>query len=486
MIELPIIDFRQVRYIKTQLFILTHQKINLFTVSSNLFKFTIVLAVLCIFVVDLQAQRRMSYPELAARSRNPLLYLDQNVLPPTDGDSPRLVMGFRIAYEHLAFRKADDGTYFSDASIGIELFEGEPRRRGRQLSVEGLIPVKRSFWRKKAEASSYEETKKATNFLNGSLQMELEPGVYTYAVSIDIDGTRRNLGNTVRRLVVPDFKEPGKAQVYYLNTSGNDAWPAEVELISMGQSVNYATDFTALVQLPDGDAYSVIIDRMEIRSRDTTRVETVFRTEITEAMIADNMLVKASPDSGRLVFRLQPGEGRFRYAWVQIPNSQFPNANYRLRILKNDRDPAGERFFRNLWLDMPVSLLNLDTAIEMLRFIADRDQIREMRRGSDAEKEQKFRAFWDKRNPTPDTEYNELMAEYYRRIDYSFENFSTPNVPGYDSDQGKIYITHGEPVRIRRSFPVNEPAREVWEYPEQSFVFVARTGFGDFELVGRQ
>jgi GWxTD domain-containing protein len=471
------------------LYILIHSdipNINLFTVNANLFKLTLLLAVLCIFVVDIQAQRRMSYPELAARSRNPLLYFDQNVLPPADGDNPQLVIGFKIAYEHLAFRKADDGSYYSDASIGIEVFEGEPRRRGRELSVEGLIPASRSFWRQQARADSYEETKKATSFIDGSIQMELEPGIYTYAVSIDIDGTRRNLGNTIRRLVIPDFTGVYQAQVYYLDTVGNDAWPAEADLISMGQAVNYARDFTALVLLPDDGPYSVVVDRMEIRSRDTTRVESVFRTHITDQLTAVDMLVTASPDSARLAFRFHPDRGGYRYAWVQIPNSRFPNASYRIRVLNSDEETAGERYFRNLWLDMPASLLSLDTAIEMLRFIIDRDQIREMRRGSDTEKEQKFRTFWDKRNPTPDTEFNELMAEYYRRIDHAFENFSSPNMPGYDSDQGKVYITHGEPLRIRRSFPVNEPAREVWEYPDQSFVFVARTGFGDFELVGRQ
>ncbi|MFU8860200.1 MAG: GWxTD domain-containing protein [Cyclonatronaceae bacterium] len=453
---------------------------------TKLFKFSVLLALVCFFTADIQAQRRMSYPELAARNRNPILYFDQNVLPPATGDTPQFVIGFRIAHEHLAFRKADDGSYFSDVSIGVEVFEGEPARRGREMSVEGLVPVKRSYWRQQARVSSYEETGKASGFLDGSIMMELEPGVYTYAVRIDIDGTRRNPGNTVRRLVIPDFDESDKSRIYFLDTNTAQIWPSRVQLISMGQAVKYAEDFTALVLLPDQATYSIIIDRMETGSRDTTRVETVFRTDITDAMIADNMKVVASPDSGRLTFQILQDQGTNRYAWVNIPNSTFPNAGYRIRVLRNGNEPAGDKYFRNLWLDMPVSLLNLNTSIDMLRFIADRETIREMRRGSDAEKEAKFRAFWDKRNPTPETEFNELMAEYYRRIDYAFDNFSTPNVPGYESDQGKVYITHGEPQRIRRSFPVNEPAREVWEYPDQSFVFVARTGFGDFELVGRQ
>jgi GWxTD domain-containing protein len=441
-----------------------------------------------LFAADADAQRRMNYPELAARSRNPLLYLDQNILPPKADGPARLAMAFKIGYEHLAFRKADDQTYFSNAEISIEIFDGEPDRRGRELSVEGLEPVKREFWKHKAVAETYEQTRAAHRFLSGSIQFELEPGTYSYIVRMDVDGTRRNMGNTVRKLVIPDFSGSFNSQIYYLDEYYDDnSWPDKTaRLIGMGQTVNFGKDFSALVLLPDSGDYTLAVDRMEVRSRDTTRVNTLYETDITDSMIRENISVRIVADTTALSFIFNPGEVKYRYALIAIPNSTFPNSSYRIIIRDENGRSQGERFFRNLWLDMPVSLLNLDLAIDMLRFIIDRDQLREMRRGSANEKERKFREFWDKRNPTPENEYNELMAEYYRRIDYAYENFSSPNTPGYDSDQGKTYITQGEPVRIRRSFPVNEPAREIWEYPDQTFVFVARTGFGDYELVGRQ
>ena len=76
------------------------------------------------------------------------------------------------------------------------------------------------------------------------------------------------------------------------------------------------------------------------------------------------------------------------------------------------------------------------------------------------------------------------MSEYYRRIDYSFEHFSTASQPeGYDSDQGQIYIKIGPPSQVIRSFPTSGRVIEEWIYPNRSFVFTASSGFGDFTLV---
>ena len=132
---------------------------------------------------------------------------------------------------------------------------------------------------------------------------------------------------------------------------------------------------------------------------------------------------------------------------------------------------------------MPTSLYNIDVAVDMLRFILPENERRELASGSAADKERKFRQFWAERDPTPETEFNELMAEYYRRIDYAYKNFSSLQVPGYDTDQGQTYILYGPPLSVERRLPPNSPAREVWEYPGRTLIFEATTGFGDFKLI---
>lgn len=78
------------------------------------------------------------------------------------------------------------------------------------------------------------------------------------------------------------------------------------------------------------------------------------------------------------------------------------------------------------------------------------------------------------------------MAEYYRRIDHTYEKFSSINQPGFETDMGKIYIRRGPPDQIERRFPSGERAVEVWKYPNKTYVFRATSGFGDFKLISEQ
>ena len=51
----------------------------------------------------------------------------------------------------------------------------------------------------------------------------------------------------------------------------------------------------------------------------------------------------------------------------------------------------------------------------------------------------KFNEFWRILDPTKDTKFNEAMAEYYTRVDYSFFNFrSLDQNDGTFTDRGKI------------------------------------------------
>jgi len=51
------------------------------------------------------------------------------------------------------------------------------------------------------------------------------------------------------------------------------------------------------------------------------------------------------------------------------------------------------------------------------------------------EREQFIEAFWQRRNPDPDSAENTFKEEHYRRIAYANEHFSS-GIPGWKTDRG--------------------------------------------------
>ena len=63
---------------------------------------------------------------------------------------------------------------------------------------------------------------------------------------------------------------------------------------------------------------------------------------------------------------------------------------------------------------------------------------------TDLEREKFIEEFWRRRDPDPDTEENEFKEEYYERIAYANEHFSS-GIPGWKTDRGRIWIMYGKP-----------------------------------------
>jgi GWxTD domain-containing protein len=144
--------------------------------------------------------------------------------------------------------------------------------------------------------------------------------------------------------------------------------------------------------------------------------------------------------------------------------------------------------FENAWIDIPFALYDITLAIRLMEYILPAEALSEMQSGSAEEQRRKFLDYWKKRDPTPETEYNELMAEYFRRVDYAFFNFYTPREFGWRTDRGKTYILYGEPSSITREFPVNRPTQEIWTYNEikKRFIFADRTNTGNYERIAEE
>lgn len=89
---------------------------------------------------------------------------------------------------------------------------------------------------------------------------------------------------------------------------------------------------------------------------------------------------------------------------------------------------------------------------------------------TDDERQQFIEQFWLRRDPTPDTEENELKEEHYRRIAWANDRFAS-GIPGWKTDRGMVYIKFG-PADEREEHPTGGPGiRDIAEGGGQTTFF---------------
>lgn len=81
---------------------------------------------------------------------------------------------------------------------------------------------------------------------------------------------------------------------------------------------------------------------------------------------------------------------------------------------------------------------------------------------TDDEREQFIEQFWLRRDPDPDTDVNEYREEYYQRIAYANEHF-TSGIPGWKTDRGRIYVMFGKADQIESHPSGGSYDRPAWE-----------------------
>jgi GWxTD domain-containing protein len=123
--------------------------------------------------------------------------------------------------------------------------------------------------------------------------------------------------------------------------------------------------------------------------------------------------------------------------------------------------------------------------LDALRYIASDSEVDELRTAPPAERAARWTAFWKRHDPDPETAENEFKDEFFRRLRYVETEFRTDR-PGWRTDRGQVYIRYGEPDSIdSEPLPQYGFPSQVWRYDGLGlrFVFVDRTGFGDYRLI---
>lgn len=112
---------------------------------------------------------------------------------------------------------------------------------------------------------------------------------------------------------------------------------------------------------------------------------------------------------------------------LAIPSARAQDVQDKERKIKKEPHKAYKE-----WLEKDVAVI-----------ITDEERKAFKKLETDEEREQFIEAFWRRRDPDPDTDENEYKEEYYERIAYANEHF-TSGIPGWKSDRGRIYIMYGK------------------------------------------
>jgi GWxTD domain-containing protein len=121
---------------------------------------------------------------------------------------------------------------------------------------------------------------------------------------------------------------------------------------------------------------------------------------------------------------------------------------------------------------------------DVVWIITDEERAAFKQLSNDEERDNFIENFWQRRDPTPDTEENEYKEEHYQRIAYANEHFAA-GVPGWRTDRGRMYIVFGKPDEIDShpsggsyERPMEEGGGETSTYPFEDWRYRYIDGIG--------
>jgi GWxTD domain-containing protein len=374
---------------------------------------------------------------------------------------------YKISNSQLFFEKKDD-LFNAGFRVNIEIKDSA-----------GNI-VKRSFDDRKISVKNYEITNSPSSFLQGVISFSLPEGKYSLQTLISDQISKRE------RRIPPIDLEILKSKII-LNPIVFD--PGKIVCNELESYILSNNSASVPFNKPTNDLV-IPVSNSQINSLNITvrRGETVL---IADEKIAESF--SANPEiilcDEKVVITRSSDTTNVKLFLAKNFSSKLTEGPIQVEIYPDDS--PNEKHIFNLsviWIGKPLSLSKPEEAIKFIEIIESKAVVSDIFSSSGNDNE-KLLNYWSKLDPSPDTKFNELMNEFYTRVDYCEMNFRTlAGNGGAKSDRGKTYIKYGPPDSIERDTDNQDKVVESWTYKksQRKFVFVDSEGTGKFTIVNGQ
>ena len=374
---------------------------------------------------------------------------------------------YKISYAQLFFEKKNQQF---DAGINVNI----------EIKDSTGNTVKRAFNERKISVEDFEITNSPNTFLQGVIKFILPEGKYNLLTVISDQTSKRERRipqtdltiNKSNPILNPIVFNPGKINCNELES---------YVLSNNSSSIPFnKPDDDLVIPVADPNINSITFS---IKRGDTIFVS---NEKITDSFLA-NPEIKLCDE--KIVITQSVDTSNVKIFLIKNFSSKLTEGPIQLEIYPDENSKEKEIYNLNvIWIAKPISLMDPEAAIKFLEIIEPKEVVSDIL-SKDGSYSNNLFDYWDSKDPTPDTRYNELMNEFYTRVDYCEKNFRTiAGNGGAKSDRGKTYIKYGAPDSINRDNNSDDKVVESWFYkkPNRKFVFIDRAGIGNFQLTDGQ
>jgi GWxTD domain-containing protein len=388
------------------------------------------------------------------------------------GDSSTVDVLFRFRRDFLIFQQSmQTRGYSAEAEVTIEILDSTGNSIARNIKTYSLSSEDNSqaFLKR-----SYEQ---------GLFTFHLRRGQYSALCIIsDKEAEHKQFARRVP-IRTPRMRVASSSLLLALAVdSASGILPC-----NLGGNAFFDSPLYAVFTLPSRYAtmkavYS--LDRIRMEGEDKHAV--VNDTAVALTLYHRTALAPSTDSAGEVFYRFVPDTTR-SVAVLSLNGEKLAQGHYMLRLKLDAGDTTTLMSnFALTWIDMPQSLRDLDFATTAMKYITTDEEYDNLTNGRRTKRIEAFDEFWKKLDPTPGTAYNERLAEYFRRVDYAYQNFRTlKEENGVLTDRGRIYILYGKPAQTERLLSPSNSPREVWRYPaiKKLFTFEDPSRQGNYKLI---
>jgi GWxTD domain-containing protein len=403
------------------------------------------------------------------------------------GDSAgycRVDIPYRISYDFFIFVRDTAGgaryPYIAHGDLVCDVLDSAGNSVERKI-VHKQIGIE-------AQRTGFPEKR----FVQGIVSLQLRPGTYKLVTELTDKESERRYFDDKRIIKVKNLSSSvlGISDVLFAEANNVKGEDARLLPLNFGGDVPFGSDFNGYLEIssllsPDSIVMQYGLKKLSPRERDT---RILFEKTINpQSFVLSARLAMDNGDAGATYCVRKPaGTGKF-VVCLNFEGDSLEEGEYELHLKYKGgaiSDTLNKKF-RIRWFDMPMLLRNPQAVLTVMEYVMSDSEYADFKNSDGDDRMKKFKDFWKRRDPTPGTAYNEALAEYFRRVDYTAVTFSSLSERnGYTLDRGKAYIIYGAPGKTERNLTGNSVAQEIWYYPnlQKKLVFVDQAHKGEYRL----